>query len=143
MKDTSGLTPAQLDTRVKWASRGALIAGVCCVAALGVAAAGVSAAALLGTGASAKLGLSAAFMGASSAVKSFLSNRICTALKGHYEKEQVRRGETTMAPPEQDFAKKKLSRIKGALGTAFNQGMTVAKRGFGTRPTSDFIGPTF
>lgn len=142
MKDTSGLTHAQLETRVKWARRGALIAGVCLVTALGITAAGVTAAVVIGTGASAKLGLSAAFMAASSAVKSFISNRICTALQSHYEKEQIKRGEKKPSLPPPSLAKEGVTRLRNVLGKTFNNGMKAARKGLGGQPPkSGFVAP--
>jgi hypothetical protein len=130
MKDTSGLTDAQLDTRVKWAKRGALIAAVCCVGAVGIALAGGAAGALAAGTATGKIGLSASFMAASSAVKSFISNRICAGLQRHYKKEQVKRGDKPPAPVAAATGKTPALGARGALGNAFAKGMKAAKSAF-------------
>ena len=127
MKDTSGLTNAQLDTRVKWAKRGALIAAVCCVAAAGIAVAGGAAGALAAGTATGKIGLSASFMAASSAVKSFISNRICAGLQRHYRKEQVKRGDGTAAAKTPESTKPAIFIKRGSLGAAFSKGLKSAK----------------
>lgn len=127
MKDTSGLTDAQLETRVKWAKRGALIAAVCCVGAVGIAVAGGAAGALAAGTATGKIGLSASFMAASSAVKSFISNRICAGLQRHYAKEQVKRGDKPAAAAIPESASSPIFGKHGALGAAFGKGLTSAK----------------
>jgi hypothetical protein len=142
MKDTSGLTDAQLDTRVKWAKRGALIAAVCCVGAVGIAVAGGAAGALAAGTASGKIGLSASFMAASSAVKSFISNRICAGLQKHYRKEQVKRGEKLAAPASTETGKPVIFGKRGVLGNAFRTGLKSAKNVFRqTPPISGFSAP--
>lgn len=127
MKDTSGLTDAQLDTRVKWAKRGALIAAVCCVGAVGIAVAGGAAGALAAGTATGKLGLSASFMAASSAVKSFISNRICAGLQRHYTKEQVKRGDKVAAARMAESSQSSIFSKRGTLGAAFGNGLKSAK----------------
>ncbi len=130
MRDTSGLTNAQLDTRVKWAKRGGLVAAAFCVGAIGIAVTG-GAVGVLAAGATAKVGLSASFMAASSAVKSFISNRICEGLQKHYEKEQVKRGDTPSTPAATAPEKTSALGARGFLGNAFTNGMKVAKSAFG------------
>ncbi len=130
MKDTSGLTNAQLDTRVKWAKRGALVAAAFCVGAVGIALTG-GAVGVLAAGGTAKVGLSASFMAASSAVKSFISNRICTGLQKHYEKEQVKREGKPLAPVARAAEKTSALGARGFLGNAFTKGMKAAKSAFG------------
>lgn len=127
MKDTSGLTDAQLDTRVKWAKRGALIAAVCCVGAVGIAVAGGAAGALAAGTATGKIGLSASFMAASSAVKSFISNRICAGLQRHYTKEQLKRGDSPAAARTPESANPAIFGKRGTLGVAFSNGLKSAK----------------
>jgi len=140
MKDTSVLTDAQLGTRAKWAKRGALIAAVCCVGAVGIA--GGAAGALAAGTATGKIGLSASFMAASSAAKSFISNRICAGLQKHYRKEQVKRGEKPAAPASTETAKPVTFGKRGALGNAFTNGLKSAKNMFRpTPPVSGFSAP--
>ncbi|MCC7038040.1 MAG: hypothetical protein IT560_12155 [Alphaproteobacteria bacterium] len=126
MKDTSGLTDAQLDTRVKWAKRGGLIAAVFCAGAIGIAVTG-GAVGVLAAGATAKVGLSASFMAASSAVKSFISNRICAGLQRHYEKEQIKRGDSPAAARTPESANPSILGKRGTLGVAFSNGLKSAK----------------
>jgi hypothetical protein len=130
MKDTSGLTDAQLDTRVKWAKRGGLVAAAFCVGAIGIAVT-CGAVGVLAAGATAKVGLSASFMAASSAVKSFISNRICASLQKRYEKEQVKRGGKPATPVATANEKPSALDARGFLGNAFTKGMKVAKSAFG------------
>lgn len=141
MKDTSGLTDAQLDTRAKWAKRGALVAAVFCAGAIGIAVTG-GAVGVLAAGSTAKLGLSASFMATSSAVKSFISNRICNGLQKHYRKEQIKRGDRPMTANSSEKAKPAIFGKRGALGNAFSNGLKSAKNAFHpTPPVSGFSAP--
>ena len=141
MKDTSGLTDAQLDNRVKWAKRGALVAAAFCVGAIGVAVTG-GAVGILAAGATAKLGLSASFMAASSAVKSFISNRICNGLQKHYRKEQMKRGDRPLTTNPAEKAKPAIFGKRGVLGNACSNGFKSAKNALRpTPPVSGFSAP--
>lgn len=140
MKDTSGLTDAQLDNRVKWAKRGAVIAAAFCVGAIGVAVTG-GAVGILAAGATAKVGLSASFMAASSAIKSFISNRICNGLQKHYQKEQVKRGNRPLATNSADKAKPALFGKRGVLGNAFSHGLKSARNALRPIPAASGFFP--